>query len=78
MGFSEPVRRSTLADANESRDWRIYADLAQRLIRQARKLYATEDLGLDLTNTVYALDSTAIDLCRSVLRGRIFEAPRRQ
>jgi len=66
MGFSEPVRRSTLADANESRDWRIYADLAQRLIRQARKLYATEDLGLDLTNTVYALDSTTIDLCLSV------------
>jgi transposase len=66
MGFSEPVRRSTLADANESRDWRIYADLAQRLIRQARKLYAKEDLGLDLTNTVYALDSTTIDLCLSV------------
>jgi hypothetical protein len=66
MGFSEPVRRSTLADANESRDWRIYADLAQRLIGQARKLYAKEDLGLDLTNTVYALDSTTIDLCMSM------------
>jgi hypothetical protein len=66
MGFSEPVRRSTLADANESRDWRIYADLAQRLIRQARRLYAKEDFGLDLTNTVYALDSTTIDLCLSV------------
>jgi transposase len=66
MGFREPVRRSTLADANESRDWRIYADLAQRLIVQARKLYATEDLGLDLDNTVYALDSTTIDLCLSV------------
>jgi transposase len=66
MGFREPVRRSTLADANESRDWRIYADLAQRLIGQARKLYANEDLGLDLTNTVYALDSTTIDLCLSV------------
>jgi hypothetical protein len=66
MGFREPIRRSTLADANESRDWRIYADLAQRLIAQARKLYATEDLGLDLTNTVYALDSTTIDLCLSV------------
>ncbi len=65
-GFREPVRRSTLADANESRDWRIYADLAQRLIVQARKLYANEDLGLDLTNTVYALDSTTIDLCLSV------------
>ena len=66
MGFREPVRRSTLADANESRDWRIYAELAQRLIAQARKLYASEDLGLDLTNTVYALDSTTIDLCLSV------------
>src|SRR6202045_160183 len=66
MGLREPIRRSTLADANKSRDWRIYADLAQRLIAQARKLYATEDLGLDLTNTVYALDSTTIDLCLSV------------
>jgi transposase len=66
MGLREPVRRSTLADANESRDWRIYADLAQRLITQARKLYVTEDLGLDLDNTVYALDSTTIDLCLSV------------
>ena len=65
MGFREPIRRSTLADANEARDWRIYADLAQRLIAQARKLYAKEDLGLDLTNTVYALDSTTIDLCLS-------------
>jgi transposase len=66
MGFREPVRRSTLADANEIRDWRIYADFAQRLIAQARKLYAGTDLGLDLTNTVYALDSTTIDLCLSV------------
>jgi hypothetical protein len=66
MGLREPVRRSTLADANESRDWRIYADFAQRLIAQARELYAQEDLGLDLTNTVYALDSTTIDLCLSV------------
>jgi len=66
MGFSEPVRRSTLADANESRDWHIYAELAARLIVQARKLYAGEDLGLELTNTVYALDSTTIDLCLSV------------
>jgi transposase len=66
MGFSEPVRRSTLADANEARDWRIYAELAGRLIVQARKLYAGEDLGLELTNTVYALDSTTIDLCLSV------------
>ena len=66
MGFREPVRRSTLADANEIRDWRIHADFAQRLIVQARKLYADTDLGLDLTNSVYALDSTTIDLCLSV------------
>ena len=66
MGLREPVRRSTLADANESRDWRIYAEFAQRLIEQARALYAKEDLGLELTNTVYALDSTTIDLCLSV------------
>jgi len=66
MGFREPVRRSTLADANEARDWRIYAEFAQRLIAQARKLYAGEDLGLELSNTVYALDSTTIDLCLSV------------
>src|ERR1700675_4993111 len=52
MGFREPIRRSTLADANETRDWRIYADLAQRLIARARKLYAKEDLGLELANTV--------------------------
>jgi transposase len=66
MGFREPVRRSTLADANETRDWRIHADFAQRLIVQARRLYADTDLGLDLTNSVYALDSTTIDLCLSV------------
>jgi len=66
MGLREPVRRSTLADANELRDWRIYAEFAQRLIAQARRLYASESLGVDLTNTVYALDSTTIDLCLSV------------
>jgi hypothetical protein len=66
MGFREPVRRSTLADANESRDWRIWADFAQRLIIQAQTLYAREDVGLELTNTVYALDSTTIDLCLSL------------
>jgi Domain of unknown function (DUF4372)/Transposase DDE domain len=66
MGLRESVKRSTLADANESRDWRIYANFAQRLIDQARKLYAQEDLGLELSNTVYALDSTTIDLCLSV------------
>jgi len=66
MGIRSPVKRSTLSDANERRDWRIYAEFAQRLIMQARKLYAGEDLGLDLSNTVYALDSTTIDLCLSL------------
>ena len=66
MGLRQPVRRSTLADANESRDWRIYAEFAQRLISRARKLYASESLGVELDNTVYALDSTTIDLCLSV------------
>ena len=65
MGFREPIRRSTLADANEVRDWRIYAEFAQRLIGQARRLYAGDSLGVDLANTVYALDSTTIDLCLS-------------
>src|SRR3954453_19368752 len=66
LGFREPVRRSTMADANEMRDWRIHAELAQRLIAQARKLCAGESLGLVLTDTVYALDSTTIDLCLSL------------
>ena len=66
MGIRSPIKRSTLADANERRDWRIYAEFAQRLIAQARKLYSEEDLGLDLSNTVYALDSTTIDLCLSL------------
>ena len=66
MGFREPVARSTLADANELRDWRIWESFAGRLIAQARQLYVSEDLGLDLSNTVYALDSTTIDLCLSV------------
>jgi hypothetical protein len=63
MGIRTLVKRATLADANERRDWRIYAAFAQRLITQARTLYKTEDLGLDLSNTVYALDATTIDLC---------------
>ena len=62
LGFSEPIAKSTLADANESRDWRIWEDLAKSLMKKARPLYAGEDLGLDLDNTVYALDSTTIDL----------------
>ena len=66
MGFRSPVKRSTLADANESRDWRIWFDLATLLIRRARKLYASESLGVELDNTVYALDSSTIDLCLSL------------
>jgi hypothetical protein len=66
MGFRGKVSRSTLADANESHDWRIYADFAQVLIHIARPMYASESLGFDLDNTVYALDSTTIDLCLSV------------
>ena len=66
MGFGGPVRRSTLADANEVRDWRIYAEFAQRLIAQARRLYIGESLLGDLDSTVYALDSTTIDLCLSL------------
>jgi len=62
LGFAERVARSTVADANERRDWRMWQDLAKGLIAKARKLYAGEDLGIDLENTVYALDSTTIDL----------------
>ena len=76
MGFRQPVRRSTLADANERRDWRIHAALAQRLITQARTLYVDEELGLDLTNTVYALDSTTIALCLSPAAA-VLASPRR-
>ena len=66
MGLGQAVSRSTLADANENRDWRIYAEFASRLIEQARKLYASDDFGVELANTVYALDATTIDLCLSV------------
>ncbi|MGB2821513.1 MAG: IS4 family transposase [Phycisphaerae bacterium] len=63
MGIRGRVSRSTLADANEQRDWRIYADFAQILIATAKDLYANEDFGVELDSTVYALDSTTIDLC---------------
>jgi hypothetical protein len=66
MGFRSPVKRSTLADANEGRDWRIWEDLAALLIRRARKLYYNDSFGIDLDNTVYALDATTIDLCLSL------------
>jgi len=74
MGFRSTVRRSTLADANETRDWRIWADLAALLIDKARKLYAAEPLELELTNTVYALDSTTIDLCLSLFEWAPFRS----
>ena len=66
MGIRSAVSRSTLADANESRDWRIYCDFAQSLIGIARRLYAEDSFGVELKNTVYALDSTTIDLCLSM------------
>jgi len=66
MGIRGNVSRSTLADANETRDWRIYSDFAQTLIYEARRLYVDDDFGLELKNTVYALDSSTIDLCLSL------------
>jgi hypothetical protein len=66
MGFRNPVVRSTLAYANENRDWKIWSDLAAILIKRARALYHQDDIGLDLNATVYALDSTTIDLCLSL------------
>src|SRR5580704_18569510 len=66
MGLRGPVAKSTLADANELRDWRIWSTLAAVLVKRARKLYIDDDIGLDLVNTVYALDSTTIDLCFSL------------
>jgi Domain of unknown function (DUF4372)/Transposase DDE domain len=66
MGFRGKVARSTLADANESRDWRIFADFAQMLIGMARPLYAHDPIGVDLEHSLYALDSTTIDLCLSL------------
>jgi transposase len=66
VGIRGKVSRSTLADANEKRDWRIYADFAQVLIAQARTLYASQDFGVELDNTVYALDASTIDLCLSL------------
>ena len=74
MGIRGGVSRNTLSNANKVRDWRIYADLAQALIRIARPLYAKEDLGLVLDNTVYALDSSTIDLCLSVFPWALFRS----
>ena len=66
LGIRAKVSRSTLADANEKRDWRIYADFAHMLINSARSLYSGEDFGIELDETVYALDSSTIDLCLSL------------
>jgi len=74
MGIRQPVKRSTLADANERRDWRIWADIAKLLIERARKLYGGEDLGLDIDSTIYALDSTTIDLCLSLFNWAPFRS----
>jgi hypothetical protein len=72
MGFRQEIKRSTLADANEARDWRIHAEFAQRLIVQARKLYIGDSFGIELANTTYALDSTTIDLCLSIFPWALF------
>ena len=66
MGIRSNVSRNTMSNANKVRDWRIYADFAQSLIHTARKMYANEDFGVELDQTVYALDATTIDLCLSV------------
>ena len=66
MGLRQEIKRSTLADANEARDWRIHAAFAEHLIALARKLYVDDSIGFELANTAYALDSTTIDLCLSV------------
>ena len=74
IGLRHDIHRSTLADANESRDWHIWSDFAASLIRRARKLYSDSDLGIDLSNTVYALDSTTIDLCLSLFEWASFRS----
>jgi hypothetical protein len=74
MGFRSAVKRSTLADANESRNWLIWSDLAAILIRRARKLYSGDSLGVELDNTVYALDSSTVDLCLSLFEWAPFRS----
>jgi hypothetical protein len=66
VGIRGKISRNTLANANQTRDWRIYADFAQIFIEKARKLYRNDSFGMDLDHTVYALDSTTIDLCLSL------------
>lgn len=74
LGFTKPIARSTLAEANESRDWRLWRDLAMGLVARARRLYADEDLGLELKQAVYALDSTTIDLSLTLFRWADFRS----
>ncbi len=74
MGIRSKISRSTLADANEQRNWSIHADFAQSLIKIARPLYAEEDLGIELDNTVYALDASTIDLCLSLFPWALFRS----
>jgi len=74
MGFRSPVKRTTLADANERRDWRIWADLAALLIKRARRLYCNDSFGVELDSTVYALDATTIDLCLSLFPWALFRS----
>lgn len=74
LGFREPVAKSTLADANEGRDWRLWQALAMGLINKARRLYAGEELGVDLENTVYALDSSTIDLSMTLFPWATFRS----
>lgn len=74
MGIRSSVARSTLAEANERRDWRLYADFASRLIAKARRLYANEELGIELANTVYALDATTINLSLSLFPWAHFQS----
>ena len=75
-GIGQPTARSTLADANESRDWRIFGDFAQVLIQQATALYANEPLAAELQQAAYALDSTTIDLCLSLFPWATFGGAR--
>ena len=76
MGIRSAVSRNNLANANNTRDWRIYGDFALGLMSEARRLYAEEDLGIDLGATVYALDSTTIDLCLSMFPWAKFQHTR--
>ena len=76
LGIRSKVARNTLANANATRDWRIYCDFAQSLIAMARRLYVNEPFGVDLKNTVYALDATTIDLCLRYSRGHLSVRPR--